>query len=819
MKKIYISLTVPFILSANGINLKYNSIMLDKIDVIYEIPTNIFASSTTLSRQKLDTLTTKNHTIGDALKMSSNIAFKSENGVKSGEIKPENFSISGAKFYQNNFMIDGVNFNHDLNPANKNPKGVEIDFNDPYKAKSLSSQAITLDTDLLENLEVIDSSASAKYGDFQGGVVKATTRDPKRDFSGVISYQYTSGDWTHTYRDKGLNESLYKKSKGQDKSNFVKKRYRVGLEGYISKNLGLLFNYSKFTSVIKYDNVKSQKVNNEIFHFPNDKEDVQNYYLKAIVHANDKFTIKPSILYSMQTNRYFEEDSLDSTIDYKYGGYALNLETDLNLDSVFIKQNLSYSKFDTSRYTQNKSAQYKYELSNIKNWGSKENGSIYGSVSDIEQLQEILSYKFDLNAMPFQTFNIAHNINSGFEISQQKARYKILKPYIQYPETSPILDGYICKDGDLTCVNDDSYKDQNATGQFHTYKEYYGDLDHKAQDRKIAFYLEDEIIYERLKLRPGIRIEKNNLVNDILISPRFASEYEFVDKNFLGFGLNRYYGRNLFTHYLYVETEKYKKHYSRETPKDEFKFDEESVEIYGLNEIKNPYDDEFSVFYRGDIENARVNLKYIKRKSKDEVREMPGELIGRDSKIYYTNNGKSKTDIYILSVENTKPIEILNTKNHFSFNITKINKIDKTKDYKKIKKFRNMQLVEYEGKTILKNEIPWPDYKIPLSAKFSHNMSFRNFTITNHITFTYKINQITQTGKNKDKIEIYEKTTIPSKTLWDMRISYEQNLKNGIKFFSNLDINNVLNKKYPLNPNRTIFGTGRNFWLEAGLRW
>ncbi|MGH1599941.1 hypothetical protein [Campylobacter majalis] len=57
-----------------------------------------------------------------------------------------------------------------------------------------------------------------------------------------------------------------------------------------------------------------------------------------------------------------------------------------------------------------------------------------------------------------------------------------------------------------------------------------------------------------------------------------------------------------------------------------------------------------------------------------------------------------------------------------------------------------------------------------------------------------------------------------------MRIAYEQKLAKDISVFINLDINNVLNK---INEASATSGTspiikyepGRQFWLEAGVKW
>lgn len=50
---------------------------------------------------------------------------------------------------------------------------------------------------------------------------------------------------------------------------------------------------------------------------------------------------------------------------------------------------------------------------------------------------------------------------------------------------------------------------------------------------QISLYLEDEISYEKFKIRPGIRLQKDSLTKDFYKALRFASSYEFYEKNSL----------------------------------------------------------------------------------------------------------------------------------------------------------------------------------------------------------------------------------------------------------------------------------------------
>ena len=62
-----------------------------------------------------------------------------------------------------------------------------------------SSQAVTINTDLLCKITLLDSNVGAEFGEFTGGVVSAETCSPQTEIGkihGSLSYDYTSDHWS-----------------------------------------------------------------------------------------------------------------------------------------------------------------------------------------------------------------------------------------------------------------------------------------------------------------------------------------------------------------------------------------------------------------------------------------------------------------------------------------------------------------------------------------------------------------------------------------------------------------------------------------------
>ena len=533
---------------------------------------------------------------------------------------------------------------------------------------------------------------------------------------------------------------------------------------------------------------------------------------------SDKFTLKPSFLYSRLDNYTSVKRYLDSQLTLKYGGYVATLEAQADLEGVFLEQTLSYSASQNSRDYEHDTEYYIYKSSNVKNWSTSGSAGI-GGYNDFTQKQNTLSYKFDASMKEFDAFSAVHLIKSGFELTRQIGGYEIPKTYVHNSAPKSLTGA--CEPGDKTCVIDDSFASQGAVGQYLSKKIYYYAVKTKATQTNLALYLEDEMRFGAFKFRPGLRIERNGDNNDVNLAPRLLAEYEFADKNFVGLGLNRYYGRNFFAYKMYNGIYKMNKTCTRGSYGAPYVCGDYDRDRYPIRELKTPYDDEFSAYYRGDVGNARLNLKYVRRQGRDEVatkyvRE-PLSGYGNGYSIF-TNEGQSKRDIVTLSAANIAPIEIWGVKNDFEGSLSFTKQSRSFTDYEDDEMNDD---VSYNGKTIKKSELPVVDYHVPFTAKFRHSAKFGGFSVSNFINYTSKTDALLGGWNRTRGMYVYERQKLPAYATWDMRIGYERRLAGDFRAFVNLDINNLLNKKFIASNegNYYEYGLGRNFWLEAGMKW
>ena len=81
------------------------------------------------------------------------------------DLRPESISISGGRFYENNFVLDGLSNSNRLDPASDSSSSSVSDIGG-------HEQSLFIDADLIGELKVYDSNVPAAYGGFTGGVVE-----------------------------------------------------------------------------------------------------------------------------------------------------------------------------------------------------------------------------------------------------------------------------------------------------------------------------------------------------------------------------------------------------------------------------------------------------------------------------------------------------------------------------------------------------------------------------------------------------------------------------------------------------------------------
>ncbi|MBR5940906.1 MAG: TonB-dependent receptor plug domain-containing protein [Neisseriaceae bacterium] len=912
----------------------------------------------TISRKQIEMKSQGNGDIGSLLRSMPNVQFDHSyrQSTTPGEIAPAQISISGAQPYQNLITVDGMSISSKLDPAT-------ISTNQ-WNIPPGQTQSMDIDVELLDEITVMDSAISAKYGGFSGGVVDTKFKRPEVPFAFKISRKYTNGNV-----DKGFPKSLTKYHLSDDpeerlaflnsydkskQPEFEKHITQMTVESQVNDQLGLIGSFNLTQSNIPlrmHDDTYKDKdwaspidPSSSATAGKDQKRQKLNAMIKAYYDVSDDLGFEASYTYAPNYSREYLVGSQDNQFyDNEHGGHMFNFKTKWNNDwgkltNTFgvqsTKDEVKTHGYDKVRY---------WSTSDSKFWSNWASWVREGGHAPSRQDQLTFSNRLEQEFNPFKWGNTEHTILAGGEVSYSKAKLGYTSDFLLGLKSSRAMtkeQQALCKQTDMAWCDpaitydprkfdkfdDDKVKKmdwlnpvtgQNQELQYWPYGQYFksvtmysGGDKIKVNDKQLALYLEDTIKtplgkdnkYGELTVRPGVRWDYNSYVSKHSIAPRFFMDYALPwsseDKSFsthLSAGYNRYYGSNFYSYALndgknLLTTDIYRSDpnitwdsvlkENRECEPYEREKDADGNWVYWhykngkrvegedtncvkhaqnatrWDKIKMPYADEFMFGISQDIGPITGSLKYIRRNGKDEVVKVYSDQVGPNGEkrgpldgysdtryTYFTNAGKSKSNIIALNLKNTRPLKFKGIKNNFSLALdwtnTKRNKASYN-DYFSSSDYEEPFII-YEDKLMHRSQRPAENFTKPYTVKLEANHEWEmlggTWKLNNFLNFQsgYK-KAVTNSKWNKtgqefglpqDTVSVYQVKSIPSYLTWDMKLGAEYQVHGKNKLFFNFDIYNVTNKRYTttasVNTNTdvvtTTYGTGRQFWLEFGYKF
>lgn len=726
-----------------------------------------------------------------------------------GEILPPKISISGGKVYQNHFLIDGIANNNLIDPA---ATGDNIVTDAPGYP-----QERFLNSDLIDRITLYDRNVPARFGNFTGGVIEATTRNPGHEMEGHLSYRTTRDRWTKFHiagadQDKfasGGNEKLQPK--------FTKNDYGASLSFPLTKQSGLLTSWSHLDSRIPLPYFLGSE---------SQKRRQQSYFSKYVneLSAGDHLEVVLSST-PYREERFFNNVQR-SDYEVKMEGLALQGEWKHSFSSGEVTLSTAY------RYSSNLRSGAQdfrpWAATDSKDWGRLigSDFSAEGGFGTVEKIQESYDLKNLFRLDPLLTGTVRHELTSGIDLNRTLGSF-------ERQETTYLYDGarlspdILCGANDFDCVENE---------QFFTTRILYPAAKSQAVINQVGVHGEDLLCYRRLELRPGLRFDYNDLMEQANLAPRFVASYDLFGSGatILRAGANRYYGTTLLTDKL----REAKAPFSSESrtsyqnrPTAWTAASAQGPYVTRFTKLQTPYADELSLGIDQKVVGGLLNLQYLHREGRDEFSRTYSPLQPDGLRYYTLNNlGRSHHERYSLAWERNWPRHFLalnaswqeTTTNNESYDTVLAEEINSQIWYKNQLIFRSDLPAHVQNRPIIVNLI----WVAELPARF---------TFTNLSRFRSGYREIVSTGEFRplpdalsridpltgeeilDAVAVYEETRHSGKVIFDWKLGWSTPVYRQQLLVFSLEINNVLNSRTQTGGSTTTFEMGRQFW--AGLAY
>ncbi|MFC6363490.1 TonB-dependent receptor plug domain-containing protein [Tatumella punctata] len=813
----------------------------DDTILVRTTPTSQSMGTQIIDRQQINNFPEANGNITGLLKHNPNVRFadSTDSSTTAGEIAPENVSFHGEKFYNNNFMIDGLSNNNTINPgANGGELTNSPDGYSPTDLPAGGTQSFWINSELVDRLEVFDSNISAKYGSFTGGVVDARLKDPLPGrASGKITYRTTRSAWTRYHIDSGSAADVATASHLTSQPQFTKQFYSVSVNQPLNDKAGIIFSYNRQQSVIPYYQTYLQQWDNQ-------KRIAETYLLKGTYLADNGDTLRLTGMYSPHKSEYFKENVKNGAFTNTGGGYRLNGEWE-HLTSWGKVTSLAGYQSEQNKISHQSDqflTWYRYYtpqnfVSDAIDWSSSaaaanyQTGMIggYGSYST-EKKTITLKQNYELN--PLMTGPVQHQLDFGWETDSYSVQYQRFRDVTVSRGVATVSPAVVCKTGDDYCITGEQYF-KNLT--------VYPARKVSANYTDYAAYFQDSISYGRLEMTPGVRLQYDDFLKNLTLAPRLAASYDVFDDHSTRFfgGANRYYGQNLLAYKLRNGISSY---YTRARNSATGTWTDSGLKTaaidYDSSSLKTPYSDELSLGISQRVTGTLWTVKWVNRQGKDQFgRETTTGSDGKRSYIL-ANNARTRGDSISLTVEPVSPAIFSLGEIGWTLGASYGKTRSSSQSYYDVSDSDDNKAI-YHGRLMDKRDMEALDFNTPWTAFINVNTYFPalrlNWNQNLGYTAGYRGYTTTTTscpaegsvcGDYQGSVTRYDETRYKDYFSYDWKLSYLQPLSGHQTLELSLDVINVLDNVIAATQtsssgsSKTVnYKTGRQFWLGVAYSW
>jgi len=753
-----------------------------------------------IDKEMIDSLPVRNGSVNEIISIVPGVQYSEAHlsSFTGGEITPPVVSISGSRFYDNNYTIDGFSNNSHLDPAS--------DAISDFNKLPGHPQAQFLNSRIIDQVTVYDSNIPAEFGSFTGGQVDTLTISPTEELWGELSYRTTNDSLTSFHIDPDDEDDFENSNSVKKQPDFTKHDFGVTLNTPLGKDTGLVTSYQQLASEIPLQHLgktKTQTRKREVF------------FLKLEHYLSASTILSLTSLYTPTENDYFLAKVKDSDYSLNNKNYSFTVRLDKEFSTGQLLFTLGYGGQKINR----KAAQNKYYWSTATpsiDWDTGKEGSI----GDLETKQRDSRLKIDYLLRPLKWGQTSHQIKLGIETGYSEQFYR--RPEVSFFYYRPrVNSSTTCDPGDHACIDGEQYLSRRTK---------YNISNSRASVTDYAAYLQDSIVWKRLELFPGIRMSRDNLTDHVNVAPRLSTALDLFGnrKTILFAGQNRYYSGTLLTQSLFqsiITENQVRTTYGN----DESDWTSRVSFYYRDNKVETPYTDETTAGIIQQLFGGNLKFQYIKKISKKEFARSRIDNPYPEPDIYVLNNlGKSRHDSYQISWQRSWRNHFLEINGTWQETTTSNTDYDTTLD---IEDFETT--IWYKGEELYPDEIHRLDFNRPFIGNLVYTFRVGNtLTFTNTTKYRGAYWRLWNTKERRPSVDhpeqspdpyIYEKRKSHSSILFDWHFSWRVPQFSKYDLIFSADIFNVFDRRTKIGYQTGLFGydyeIGRQLWVGLDFKF
>lgn len=753
-----------------------------------------------LSRDQLVDFGGASGNLTDALRMIPGVQF-SENAAgeeRLYELRPSSISISGGRFYENSFLLNGVSFSSGLDPLADNPSNAD--------SVPGHDQALFIDLDMVESITVYESNVPASYGRFTGGVVDVQAKRPAAERGGSWHYSTTRSSWVNYRSFVAQDPDSEDDPDVKQPTGFQRERMGLSYEypfGDLRTRLSVNRSYAETPTLLLGELRKQQRLNHNLS--------------AALAFPLGSAAADVSLSYAPYESENFLNQVKGSDFSLHGGGAILKAGLEQAL-SISHRRKLDVGVSFSENRREAADEFFSWAKTPSRFWGAEHDlaGSNEGGFGDLDRRQSGVFLIWKERRAAFDDLAVEYGADLGY---QRLEEYRD-RDHHHYSEAL-VNSAIDCRGLAHDCVQHEQYFYERTIRPAGAAE---------VELVQLSVFGEAERSFGRLSLTFGLRYDHDDFLRNHDIAPRFRGSYDLGGRgtSLIIFGLNRYHGAPLLSYRLREARKPYYSEFRSVTMNivNDWVLDSDMGPLrYIFTDLRTPYTDEATLGLKQQLYGGVLEFKLVAREGRREFASVTTDT-QPDGYRWVMMNNEGASRYRAVSLAWFRKFWRFDLGAHLRWSESRTSNADYDVEVEDASLSGD---VFYEGRRVSRASLNVlrDDYNRPLvggiSAAWQISQRWRGSLLAN---YRGRFKGVVETGRSlpaglvtlpdgqivEERLGVYVDSAHPAAVISDLRLAWQWGGRPSLTFEAH--VNNLLDARtHTVSEAESGIEVGRNFWL------